>query len=1426
MPDTAVSWPLTTAQYGIWVGQQLDPSSPAYNTAEYADIDGPLDVGALARAIRHVVTETEALSVRFIEDGNGPRQIVDPPEWDVRVLDVSAQSDPLAAAEARMEQDVAAPVDLTHDVLFTHTIFRLGPDHHLWYHRVHHVLLDGYGLSLVARRVAEVYTALTRGDEVGAHEFGTVRSVLDEEAAYLGSPEHRQDGEFWTEYQEERPAPATLAGCPAALPRHVLRAWAEVDGSTVDSLRSVAREASGRWTDALIAAISAYVHRMTGTEQISLAVPVMLRTGSVALRVPCMVLNVVQLYTDFGDRPSLIDVTGQVTRHLRRSRRHHRYRYEQLRRDLGLLNSERKLFGPSANIMPFDYGLMFDRTPAVMRNVSAGLVEDLAFNVYHRADGTGLTVALDGNPNLYTAGELATHAERLRVFLRRLLAEPAAPVADAELLLDRERSTVLGSWSTITHDWPDNTITDLLADRVSATPERTALVATEENGERVHLTFAEFGRSVDRLAHRLHEAGAGPGTTVLHLLPRTADAIIALFATVRSGAAYVPADPDHPPRRLAFFLEDAEPKLVVTTLDLAGRLPDGTPVVAVDTPHNSPAVAVTVAPDDPLCLIYTSGSTGEPKAAVITHRGMANLYHHHRTEMIEPAEREHGVIRAALTASLSFDTSWEGLLWLLAGHELHLVTDEVRRDPAELLRYVDTERIGFLDVTPTYAEELLTAGLLAPGQHRPGIIALGGEATGQALWSALRDAEGITTYNLYGPTECTVDTVWARLAHSPTPVIGRPVANTRCHVLDGELRPVPPGVAGELCLGGTPLALGYHRRPELTARRFVPGPSGERLYRTGDLARWRADGLLEYLGRNDDQVKIRGFRIEPGEAETALATHPAVAQVAVVASDDRLVAYVVLAPGLPVPEASALRAHAAASLPDHLVPPVYVVLDRLPRTVNGKLDRAALPAPDITVGSRPPTSERERALCALFAEVLGLPEVGVDDDFFSLGGHSLLVAKLLSRVRAEFGVRLGIRDVFETANVAALAIRLGAVAPLGADPLSDVDLTAEVALSDAITAAGLAPFSGRVDSVLLTGGTGFLGAFLLRELLDRTSATVHCLVRTQTEQDGLKRLRASLRRYGLPKHDLHRVIAVPGDLELPSFGLPAEEFQKLAVEIDVVLHNGARVHHLDPYRRLRAANVGGTAEVLRLATTHRVKAVHFVSTCDTAVASDGNPPIVRETRRVRPESLLPNGYVASKWVAEGMVLLAGQRGVPVAVHRPSRIAGHSKTGAAGTDDALWNLVRGMLVVGAAPNSAGHADVVPADRVASAVVQLLVRGSTGATYHLTGPGPLAIDDVLGRLRDRGYDLARLPVTEWRNLLADTADRAADTGDYSLAIAVAHAPALGGSTAPVAFGRDNLVDAGLAIPAVNGPLIDTYLDHFISTGFFPAPRRRQA
>ncbi|GGS49643.1 non-ribosomal peptide synthetase [Actinokineospora fastidiosa] len=1395
--------PLLAAQHGIWTGQLLEPDSPAFNTAEYVEIRGPADIDALVSAIRRTVAETDALNVWFTEDEDGPAQYRDEAHgWSVHVADLSGCDDPLATARAWMAADLARPVDFTADPVFGHAVFRIGPERVLWYHRVHHIALDGYGLGLVARRVAEVYTARVEGREPPPCPFGPLSAVVEEDVAYQASDRCAQDRDHWLAYTADRPEPVTLAGRSGPLPHHVLRWEDHLDRATVDALNTVAPAAKAFWPDVVTAAFAGYVHRMTGADQVNLALPVMSRMGSVSLRVPCMVLNVVPVWVPVGGDVSLVGLTALVAAEIRGGRAHHRYRYERLRRDLRLVASDRKLFGPSMNIMPFDYGLRFGDSPGVVRNVSAGLVEDMVVNVYDRADGSGLTLTFDANPSCYRPDELADHLRRFRAFLAELVAHPERPIAAAGLPLPEERDRLLGSWNDTTVFYPPATVPELLEAQVARTPDRTALVA--EDGR---VTFAELNARANRLARYLLARGAGPERVVAIALPRTMDAIVALFAVLKAGAAYLPVDPDYPRARVDFLLADARPVITIGR-NLPGEVAPDDPEIGL-LPDHDLTDAERPTPDTALALIYTSGSTGAPKGTVLTHDAMVNLFHQHRTHLIEPEVAAAGGrrFRAALTASLSFDTSWEGLIWLLAGHELHFIGDDVRRAPEDLLRYVADEGIDFLDVTPTYAEELVAEGLLAEGTRRPAVIALGGEAVGEALWKALRAVPGLSVYNLYGPTECTVDALWCRLSESDSPVIGRPIANCRAYVLDAAGRLVPPGVVGELHLAGTPVGRGYHGKAELTAQRFRAdpfGPPGARMYRTGDLARWRRDGVVEFLGRADDQLKVRGFRIEPGEVESVLAGHPGVARAAVAGRGDRLVAYVV--PDGEV-EPAALRRYLVERLPDYLVPGAFVMMDHLPVNPNGKLDRAALPSPEPAARaiSRTPRTQAERELCALFAELLGVPEVGIDDDFFTLGGHSLLVARLLTRIRVAFGVRLGIRAVFDAPTVAELARHLDTSPPETA-ALSLSDLDREADLDPAITADGCLP-AREPRRVLLTGATGFLGAFLLRALLDHSGVEVVCLVRAEDDNAAAERLRQTLHRYRLRDPGLadRTVVALAGDLAQPDLGLGRKRFAELAEDIDAVYHNGARVNHLEPYARLRPVNVSGTQEILRLATTTRVKPVHFVSTCDF--------------------SDLSNGYVASKWVSERLVTAAGARGVPVTVYRPSRVAGHSITGVGNTGDAFWNLVRAMVILGAAPVvGAQTADLVPADHVAAAIVHLSVAPeSAGRTYHLTSPSPVPIALVIDVLRRRGYSLTDLSPAEWTRRLTAKADKAAEIGDYRLSLVTAH---LGDpDTASPAYDHAETTTA-LSTSTVPSPLIDAetlhrYLDHLLDVGFLPPP-----
>lgn len=535
----------------------------------------------------------------------------------------------------------------------------------------------------------------------------------------------------------------------------------------------------------------------------------------------------------------------------------------------------------------------------------------------------------------------------LPLVLRSALAAPGSPIADLDL-----SSGATPPRAEAVNSVPPDTFPRLFEEAAARHPEAAAVVGSGES-----MTYAELNSRANRLARELAARGAGPDRIVALLLPRTPELVVALLAVLKSGAAVLVLDVNHPDLRLAFLIEDSRPALLVTTG--RPRPLHQVPSVHLGDPGTARSVRVlssdnldrSPAPRSLAYVSYTSGSTGVPKGVAVEHRNLVNLWLGHRAAVFPAVTRGTGHRRArvAHTAAFSFDASWNPLLWLLDGHEVHLVDEITRRDPWAVVEYSRREGIDYFQTTPSYCAQLVAAGLL--DHERPAAVVLAGESLPPALWRRLATTAEVSAFNHYGPTECTVDALaWPLVGESPR--IGRPLHDVRVHVLDRKLRPVPPGVVGEINLAGGGVARGYLGRGGLTGERFVPdpfGPPGSRMYRTGDLARQDADGVLAFVGRADQQVKLRGFRIEPAEVETALARHPAVAEVAVSVvrygpEDDRLVAYSVPVPGGEV-SSRQLRDHLTRLLPDHLVPSIFVWVDRLPLTPNGKLDRKALPDP-------------------------------------------------------------------------------------------------------------------------------------------------------------------------------------------------------------------------------------------------------------------------------------------------------------------------------------------------------------------------------------------------------------------------------------------------------------------------------------------------
>ncbi|MFH9772205.1 amino acid adenylation domain-containing protein [Streptomyces luteogriseus] len=897
--------PLSAAQTGMWYAQQLAPENPTYILGEYLEIHGPVNTALLEESARLAIAETEALHVRFVTDNTGPWQIVTPPaDLTVPHVDVSAEPDPRQAALEWMESDLARPLDLTSAPLYTCVLFTAAPDRYFWYQRVHHVVMDGFGAALVIRRLCDIYNALSDGRPVDDATFGSLPLLLEEERTYRASGRSAADREYWTRRFADLPEPATLAGRFAPTSHSVRRATARLPLSDMDRLREVARGARATWPSVIVAATAAYLHRMTGARDVTVGLGVTGRNTALSRATPGMVSNVLPLRLAVRPDTVFSDLVQQASQEMFSVLRHQRYRYEDLRRDLDLSHDDRKLFGPVVNVMPFDYDLHFGSSPATSHTLSAGQVEDLSITVYQRAKNRGPRIDFDANPALYEDADLAAHHQR---FLRILQADAAQPVGRMELLSPRENQQ-LAVWNDTSGTTPAaegaRTIQHRFAAQAARTPDALAVQSEDEK-----LTYRELDARANRLAHRLIGMGVGPETRVAFLLRRSAGLVVSVLAILKAGGVHVPLHHSHPAARTRAIMAETEAGVLLTD-----RASHAARTIRSDAfPHD---VRIVVVDDDPLLagedetdpavhgqpeqlayIMYTSGSLGAPKGVAVTHGDVLSL-------TSDRCWRGGDHERVLLHSPHAFDAStYEMWVPLLNGGQI------VVAPPGE----PDTRTLSRLIAGGSITGLWLTAGLFqVMAEEFPGSFAgvrtvwTGGDVVSAAAVRRVLDhCPQTVVVNGYGPTETTTFAAHhSTRATDPVPrsvPIGRAMDGMRLYVLDGGLRPLPVGVAGELYIAGAGVARGYFRRPALTAERFVAdpfGPVGSRMYRTGDLARRRTDGGLDFVGRADDQAKIRGFRIEPGEIEAVLSQHPGLAGAAVVAhehrpGDQRLVAYAV-----------------------------------------------------------------------------------------------------------------------------------------------------------------------------------------------------------------------------------------------------------------------------------------------------------------------------------------------------------------------------------------------------------------------------------------------------------------------------------------------------------------------------------------------------
>lgn len=1023
--------PLSAEQRQVWHHAALSAEVPLYNEGCTLHRAGPYDHQAMTAAVQALVRRHEALRTGFVvgDDGEPRPRVADTLTIPVPFDDLShlPAAEREAAATALATADVRQPFLLAEGPLLRVRAVRLAPDRHRLYIAFHHIALDGVALyRVVLPELAALHDAFAQcapsplpepalqyGDYVAWQAehlaSGSVRRQLSALCADLAAP----------------PAPLELPS-DRARPRvqthrgdqHVF----QVDEALTDRLRALAQGSGATLYMVLLASYHALLHRYTGEGDIIVGGVTDLRRRPELEQVVGYALNAMALRTrPHADLP-FAELLEQARDAALAALAASEVPFDEVVQALGVRRSpgRQPLFNTFFSIQP-----PLEQPPVGWRlsqmDLAVGIAKyDLYLELEDRLDG--LEARFLYSTELFDAATIERMADHWRVLLAGIAGDPGQTIGALPILTDGERRQLAAEAAATVRPLPA-----LLPERVAAIiAEQPDAPAIRWNGER--FSYAALDACVDAIAAALEDVGVGPGALVGVCVDRSPDMVAALLAIHRVGAAYLPLDPDFPPARLAYIVESAGPALILAERARASALPSSDlPILLLDdVGEGRPVRRPAITPDDLAYVLYTSGSTGKPKGVEITHGALANL--------LESMRRQPGMAAGeALLAvtTLSFDiAALELFLPLIAGGEVVILPREIAVDPRRLAEAIEAEAPDVMQATPATWRGLVETGW--PGDPRLRILC-GGEGLPRDLAEALIARAG-EVWNVYGPTETTIWSTCARITSGAEPVpIGRAIDNTSLHVLDAQGQFVPAGVVGELHIGGAGLAHGYRGRPDLTAERFGerPGVPGERLYRTGDLARRLADGTLLCLGRVDNDEKIRGYRVAVEEIEGALCEHPAVAAAAVRswpdASGERALAAYVVAAG-PVADAADLRRHLAERLPGYMVPSWIEALPALPMTPNGKIDRKALPQPgDGAAAERaisPPASETETRLAAMWTELLGVTDISRDDGFFALGGHSLLVARLLTRIERHWHQRLGMAEFFRADTLAALAERI------------------------------------------------------------------------------------------------------------------------------------------------------------------------------------------------------------------------------------------------------------------------------------------------------------------------------------------------------------------------------------------------------------------
>ncbi|MEG4026408.1 amino acid adenylation domain-containing protein [Microcoleus sp. S13C4] len=1461
--------PLSFGEQQLWFLAQVEPGNPFYNEHFTIYLPSSLDRLALEQSFNQIIDRHEILRTNFSVVDGQPIRIVQPscylPLPLINLQEIASESDRETEALRLVIEKARQPFNLTSDLLLRTTLIQLSETDYRLYITLHHIVLDAVSIySVLFPELVALYEAICDRKPSSLPEL----TVQYADFAYWQRQQLQVELlkpqlAYWKQQLADLPPlhlPTDNPRPPVQRFRGAMQTLA-LSKSLTEALKAFSIQENVTLFMTLMAVFKILLYRYSGQEDIPVATVTGGRNRPEIEGLIGYFLNTVILRTDLSGFPSLRQLLSREKEVVLAAYSHQELPFEKLVEEL---QPERKLGqNPLFQVMfilePPIVTLDSDDWQVRQMDIHAGTSKcDLYLELDERPEG--IIGRFEYDTDLFDATTISQMVGHFITLLESIVANPEQSVSKLPLLTITEQKQLINWNATGTNYYQNKCIHQLFEDRGEQNPDAIAVIF-----EGQQLTYRELNQRANQLAHHLRSLGVVPDTVVGICVERSLEMAIGLLGILKAGAAYLPLDPAYPQERIAYMLENAGVPVVLTQVSLLPPLLEyGIPAICLDRgwksiaqrPQDNPSTAVL--PDHLAYVIYTSGSTGKPKGVAMSHRPLVNLIDWQLQNFAFPATK------TLQFAPISFDVSFQECFstWC-SGGTLVLISDIIRKDAVALLKLLQDEAIErlFLPfIALQHLAEVAEERGTIPDSLREIITAGEQLQISRAIVNWFSQLKDCTLHNQYGPSESHVVTAFT-LTGSPEnwpklPSIGRPIGNAQIHILDLQLQPVPIGIPGELYIGGVSLANGYINRPDLTSQRFIENPflnsdeflvlsseleensklrtQNSKLYKTGDLARYLPDGNIEYMGRIDDQVKIRGFRIELGELETALAQHPNVAEAIVIVREDipgdkRLVAYVVASKEF-ASSPNELRHFLQKKLPEYMIPNAFVFLEALPLTPSGKVNRRSLPVPEgnreeLETAFIAPRTPVEEKLAEIWKKILGIDRVGIYDRFFDLGGHSLKVTQLMFKVKDAFQVEVSLRQFFEVPTIAGIADAIALASQTDSTSTSPqeetIDLNAEAILDPTISPENINfEWDKEPSHILLTGATGFLGTHLLNELLNKTPANIYCLVRASNLEQGIEKIQNSLERYVLSNPPIsNRIIPVLGDLSQPFLGLTSNEFSALASKIDVIYHNGASINLVYPYSALKAVNVLGTQEVLRLACLVKIKPVHFVSTVAVlCTPSYYQVKAVYEHDKLENGNELTQGYDRSKWVAENLVMKAHSRGLPVYIYRPGFITGDSKTGICNTADLISIMVKGCIQMGKTPDLDILLDMTPVDYVSQAIVHLSKQKElVGKAFHLVNPHPLSWNQLCDCLGSFGYSLERIPYQQWHCELLQLVDNSPENALHPLVSLFSDETVSAQTITLPCFDSQNVIDglAGSCIscPPIDERLLNTYLSYLL-------------